>query len=127
MDKNHQTSETPLRADAEGNLVIGVREARKNFADLIARAMYGTQRILIERHGKVVAALLGIEDLRVLEAYEDHADVEAGKRADREDDGTRYTTAEVIAAGKAAVAAREAAAAKKARPAKPKGKKRRSA
>ena len=45
-------------------------DGRKNFFDLIDRAHH-RERIAIERHGKLVAAIISYEDLAKLEALED--------------------------------------------------------
>jgi prevent-host-death family protein len=42
---------------------INVVEARRNFSDLMLRVAYGKQRIVIERHGKPMMALVSLEDL----------------------------------------------------------------
>ena len=42
-------------------------KARQEFADLLNRVAYKGERILIERNGKDVAALVPVEDLTLLE------------------------------------------------------------
>jgi len=37
---------------------------------------YGGERVVIERRGKAVAAIVSLEDLRLIEAIEDRLDVE---------------------------------------------------
>lgn len=54
---------------------------RETMADPINRVMYQGERIVLERHGKGVAALVSLEDLKTLEALEDAADVKAARRA----------------------------------------------
>jgi prevent-host-death family protein len=46
---------------------VRVTEAKAHFSALLARAGYGGERFLIERRGKPLAALVGVEDLRRLE------------------------------------------------------------
>ena len=46
-------------------------EARGNFSDLVNRSAYGKERVVLTRRGKGVAAVVPIEDLRLLEAIED--------------------------------------------------------
>jgi PHD/YefM family antitoxin component YafN of YafNO toxin-antitoxin module len=41
-------------------------------------------RIVLERHGKAVAALVSVEDLSLLELLENRADIQAVPRARRE-------------------------------------------
>lgn len=45
--------------------IVGVAEARAAFADVLERASSG-QRVLIARHGDLVAALVPLEDYRAL-------------------------------------------------------------
>jgi prevent-host-death family protein len=56
-------------------------DARQNFADLVNRAAYGGERIIVHRRKKPVAAVVPIEDLELLEEIEDRIDLaEAQKR-----------------------------------------------
>lgn len=48
-----------------------VSEARNNLPELVNRASYRQERIVIERRGKPVAALVSLEDFNRLEALED--------------------------------------------------------
>ena len=63
---------------------INASEARKDFSDTLNRVAYNGERIVLERHGKSVAAIVPIEDLELLEALEDRLDHEAAKKALRE-------------------------------------------
>lgn len=56
-------------------------EARNQFSDAINRVSYGGERIVLDRNGKGVAALISIEDLKLLEMLEDRADIEAAREA----------------------------------------------
>ena len=78
--------------------VVSATEARANFQDLINRAEYGRERILIERHGKPAVAMISIEDLKRLEAMEDAIDSAALRRAVEENDG--FTTLDAIVASR---------------------------
>ena len=55
-------------------------EARKGFSEAISRAAYGSDRIVIQRRGKPGAALVSMDDLRLLEALEDRLDIEAARK-----------------------------------------------
>ena len=63
---------------------LNVGEARKVFGDTVNRVAYRGERIVLERRGKDVAALVPIEDLRLLERLaeerEDRLDVEEADR-----------------------------------------------
>jgi prevent-host-death family protein len=42
-------------------------EAKDRFGELLGRAGFGNERILITRHGRPVAAVIGMRDLESLE------------------------------------------------------------
>lgn len=65
-------------------MVLKASKARDEFADLLNRVSYRKERLLIERHGKPVAALVPVEDLALLEALEDRLDLEAAREALKE-------------------------------------------
>lgn len=46
---------------------VRVTEAKAQFSALMARAGYGRERFVIERRGRPLAALVGVEDLERLE------------------------------------------------------------
>ncbi|MFU8806446.1 MAG: type II toxin-antitoxin system Phd/YefM family antitoxin [Bradymonadaceae bacterium] len=56
-------------------------EARKNFADALNRVAYGGDRIILDRNGKTVAALISVEDLELLQMLEDRMDMDAAREA----------------------------------------------
>jgi len=58
-----------------------ISEARGEFSDLVNRAAYRHERVLLTRHGKAIAAIVPTEDLELLEALEDRADLEAARAA----------------------------------------------
>ncbi len=66
--------------------------ARKCFPELLNRVGFGQERILVERRGKAVAAIISLEDLRRLEAMEDAIDSAILRRARAENTG--FTTIE---------------------------------
>lgn len=47
---------------------VSMTELRQNLANLINRAAYGGERIVLVSHGEPKAAIVGIQDLRRLEA-----------------------------------------------------------
>jgi prevent-host-death family protein len=49
---------------------VSIVQARTDFADLINRAAYGKERIILNRHGKNVCAIVPMESLKALEALE---------------------------------------------------------
>jgi prevent-host-death family protein len=46
---------------------VGVTEAKAHLSELMARVGYGGERFVIERRGRPLAALVGVEDLERLE------------------------------------------------------------
>src|SRR5262245_48623394 len=67
-----------ITGDSMNNLTVA--QAREQFADLLNRAAYSKERIVVMRHNKKVAALVPIEDLEALEAMEDQIDVAEARR-----------------------------------------------
>ena len=72
-------------------------EARENFADTLNRVAYGGERIVLNRRGRPVAALVAVEDLEALEAAEDAEDVRVARERLR--DGEETMTLEEVKAG----------------------------
>jgi len=50
---------------------VSVSEAKSAFSEYLNRAAYGRERIVILSRGKPKAAVIGIEDLELLEELED--------------------------------------------------------
>lgn len=69
-------------SQANGQLSVG--EAREQFADVLNRVSYRNERVVIERRGKGVAAVVPMEDLQLLQALEDRVDLETARAALRE-------------------------------------------
>jgi prevent-host-death family protein len=59
---------------------ISTVEARDQFSEIVNKAAYGKERTIVTRRGKALAALIPIEDLRILEEIEDRKDVEDARR-----------------------------------------------
>ena len=53
-----------------------ISEARSRLSDLSNRVAFGGERVIIERHGKVLCALVPVEDLELLELMEDRMDLD---------------------------------------------------
>lgn len=56
---------------------MSISEARQKLAELVNRAAYRRERIALGRRGKKVAAIVSADDLDLLEALEDAADLRA--------------------------------------------------
>lgn len=63
-------------------------KARADFSDLLNRAAYGRERVLINRRGKPFAAIVPLEDVMLLEKIEDQIDIERARKAMAESEGT---------------------------------------
>jgi prevent-host-death family protein len=71
-----------------------MQEARANLAELVSRAAYGGERIVIGRHKKDLAALVPVADAEILERLEDEIDAREARKAEKER-GPNVTLAEV--------------------------------
>jgi prevent-host-death family protein len=59
-------------------------DLRKNLAEAVNRAAYGGERVIVERHGKPVAALVSLRDVELLKQLEDQRDLQAARKARKE-------------------------------------------
>jgi prevent-host-death family protein len=64
---------------------LNVTKAREEFPDVVNRAAYGKERTIVSRRGKDLAAVIPIEDLRLLERLAreemDRLDIESARAA----------------------------------------------
>jgi prevent-host-death family protein len=73
---------------------LNVSKAREEFPDVVNRAAYGKERTIVSRRGKDLAAVIPIEDLRLLERLAreemDRIDIEDARAAlaEAEEKGT---------------------------------------
>ncbi|HKA32068.1 MAG TPA: type II toxin-antitoxin system Phd/YefM family antitoxin [Candidatus Binatia bacterium] len=58
---------------------VSTAAARKQISEVINRAAFGKERMILTRRGKEVAAVVPIEDVKVLEALEDRMDLEEAR------------------------------------------------
>ena len=67
---------------------LDVSKARDEFPEIVNRAAYGKERTIVSRRGKDLAAVIPIEDLRLLERLEreemDRIDIEEARAALKE-------------------------------------------
>jgi prevent-host-death family protein len=59
---------------------IASSAARSEFSDLVNRAAYAGERVIVHRRKKPVAAVVPLEDLELLEKLEDRIDLEEARR-----------------------------------------------
>jgi prevent-host-death family protein len=60
---------------------LTVGQVRDQFSDTLNQVAYRGDRIIIERRGKDVAAVVPIEDLELLQLLEDRIDLESARTA----------------------------------------------
>jgi prevent-host-death family protein len=60
---------------------LAASQARDAFADTLNRVAYRGERIVLRRRGKDLAAIVPIEDLKLIQKMEDEIDVRAAKKA----------------------------------------------
>lgn len=77
--------------------IVSLVNLRKSLGDVINRAGFGHERTYVSKNGKTIAAIVPIEDVELLDALEDRADLEALREARREDDGTRISWKDFLA------------------------------
>ncbi|MBE0418277.1 MAG: type II toxin-antitoxin system Phd/YefM family antitoxin [Coriobacteriia bacterium] len=81
---------------------VTAAEARKDFAGLINRAAFGKERVVITRHETDVAAIVPIEELRLLDAAREVLRIQpelAGNVAELEQTRERAEAFDLIATG----------------------------
>jgi prevent-host-death family protein len=54
---------------------LAASQARDHFSEILNQVAYGGERVIVGRRGKELAAIVSLEDLRLLEAIEDRLDV----------------------------------------------------
>jgi prevent-host-death family protein len=73
---------------------LNVSKAREEFPEIVNRAAYGNERTIVSRRGKELAAVISIDELRLLERLEqqeiDRIDIEDARAAlaEAEEKGT---------------------------------------
>ena len=60
---------------------ITTAEIRGTLAEVLNRASYGKERLVITRRGRDIAAIVPVEDLALLEALEERIDLEEARKA----------------------------------------------
>ena len=70
--------------------MVSAVQVRKRLAEVIDRAAFGKERVILARRGKSVAAIVSLEDVELLEALEDRIDLENARAAltEAEKEGT---------------------------------------
>jgi len=63
---------------------ISAADARKKFANIINRVAYGKESFVLTRRGKALAAIVSMEDLKLLKGIEEQLDIEDARKARNE-------------------------------------------
>jgi prevent-host-death family protein len=63
---------------------LNASKLREDLSDTLNRVAYQGERVVLDRHGKSVAAIVSMEDLRLLQELEDRIDSKSASRARRE-------------------------------------------
>ena len=80
---------------------VSAAEAKAQLSELVSRVAYGHERVIIERRGKPLAALIGIEELERLEPptpkHPDLFDLLKGAAGDLSDEEIDAMVADIYA------------------------------
>jgi len=60
---------------------LAATQLRGDLTETINRVAYGGERVILERHGREMAAIVSMEDLALLEAMENKLDIEEARAA----------------------------------------------
>ncbi len=63
---------------------ISAADARKKFANIINRVAYGKELFVLTRRGEALAAIVSMEDLKLLQEIEEQLDIEDAWKARKE-------------------------------------------
>ena len=54
---------------------LTVSKARKVFSETVNRVAYTKERVMVERHGKAIMAMVPVEDVELLQEFENRMDL----------------------------------------------------
>ena len=63
---------------------LSTSEARAHFSDLVSRVAVDKERVILTQKGQEVVAIVPVEDLELMDALEERADLEDARAALRE-------------------------------------------
>jgi antitoxin Phd len=63
---------------------ISTADARKNFSNIVNRVSFGKESIILTRRGEEIAALVAMDELRLLHELEDRVDISDAMKAIKE-------------------------------------------
>jgi prevent-host-death family protein len=71
-------------------MTVSTVKAREQFSDVVNRAAYGKERIILTRRGKKLVAVVPIEDIALLERLEDEKDIADARKATKQKGGVPW-------------------------------------
>ena len=69
---------------SEKAMNVSIVQARANLSEVLNKAAYAGERVVLERHGKPAAAIVSMDDLKLLEELENRSDLKAALKARKE-------------------------------------------
>ena len=70
---------------------MGVSDARDHLSEVVDRARYTQERVVLTKRGRDVGAIISIDDLKLLEMLEDQLDIKSARQALEESQGERIS------------------------------------
>ena len=77
-------TKTAEKGENGGHARITATVIRDDLATVVNRVAFGAERIVLERRGKDVAAIVSMDDLALLDELENKIDLDAARKALRE-------------------------------------------
>ncbi|SMN00428.1 RelB/StbD replicon stabilization protein (antitoxin to RelE/StbE) [uncultured Candidatus Thioglobus sp.] len=62
-------------------ITISTADVRKDFSNIVNQVNYSQEQILLTRRGKEVAAIVSVEELKLLQKIENFLDIEDAQKA----------------------------------------------
>jgi len=76
---------------------VSARELRDGLSEVVGRVSYTHERVGVTRHGKLAAVVISVEDLELLEQFEEARELAELRAAKTADDGGRVSLEELTA------------------------------
>jgi prevent-host-death family protein len=61
--------------------VVHATAARARWSEILSRVLYSGERVMLVRHGRIVAAIIPADDVQLLDRLVDERDIETARRA----------------------------------------------
>ena len=63
---------------------VSAAKIRNDFSDIVNRVAFGKERVIINRRGKNIVAMIPVEDLELLQSLEDKIDLSDARQSLKE-------------------------------------------